>query len=879
MNSHEIRQSFLDFFAERDHRIYPSASLIPYNDPTVLLTTAGMQQFIAYFTGEERPPTPRAVSVQKCFRTQDLEEVGDDTHLTFFEMLGNFSFGDYFKREAIGWSWEYLTETLGLSPERLWITIFEGDENAPEDIEARDFWIGVGVPKERIFGLPKSENWWGPPGETGPCGPCSEVYYDYGEEFGLGDPQQDAKYAPGGDEGDPRFLEIWNLVFNQYEQRKDGTLVPLAKTGIDTGMGLERLAAVMQGVHSVYETDLYAPVFEYVREHTGKEKGRSGEIDRALYILADHARAIAFLVADGVRPGNQGREYVLRRIIRRAALQAHSRLGMSPERLAGLVEVVVGYMGDSYEELRAAREDIRRIVTGEAKRFVEVYDSGMELLEKEISRHEGGHFSGEVAFTLHDTYGFPVEVTREVLAERGLALDEAAFEQAMQGQRERAREAAQGYERVVAAFRDQEIRSRFVGYEREQVETRIVAVETVPDAGDELYVVLAENPFYATGGGQVSDDGWITSDRGQLEVLDSIPAGDYQVLRARTERGDFEAGDDVTASVGRVRRQQIEANHTATHILHWALRAVLGKEVVQAGSYVGPDRLRFDYRYTGQVTEDDLRRIQELGLLKITENQPVRYFTTTIDEARNLGAMMLFGEKYGDLVRVVEVDGYSRELCGGTHVRSTAEIGAFKVLSNRKHGADLYRIEVLTGREALYYLVGATEKAEELSEELRVDVENLPDAVGKLRDEVRESREAVRRQTLKAGLEGVGDLVQGAESIDGAKVVTGKVVAADVNGLRQISDDVKNRLGGPSAVVLAAELDGKAVMVANIHPEVSRKVKAGDLVKEASTVLGGGGGGSPTMAQAGGGDLAAIPQALSRVKDILSRELSGKNEG
>ncbi|CAN5546551.1 alanine--tRNA ligase [soil metagenome] len=879
MNSHEIRQSFLDFFSERDHRVYPSASLIPYNDPTVLLTTAGMQQFIAYFTGEERPPTPRATSVQKCFRTQDLEEVGDDTHLTFFEMLGNFSFGDYFKKEAVQWSWEYLTGTLGLSPDKLWITIFEGDENAPEDLEARDFWIDVGVPEERIFGLPKSENWWGPPGDSGPCGPCSEVYYDYGEEHGLGDPQEDPKYGPGGDEGDPRFLEIWNLVFNQYEQRKDGTLVPLAKTGIDTGLGLERLAAVMQGVRSVYETDLYAPVFEYVREHTGKQRDESRETDRALYILADHARAIAFLIADGVRPGNQGREYVLRRIIRRAALQAHSRLGMSPDQLAGLVEVVVGYMGDFYEELRAASEDMRRIVTGEAKRFVEIYDSGMELLEREISRHEGGHFSGEVAFTLHDTYGFPVEVTREVLAERSMALDEAAFEQAMHEQRERAREAAQGYERVVAAFRGQEIRSRFVGYEREQIETRIVAVEDVPDAEDELYVVLAENPFYATGGGQVTDDGWITSERGQLEVLESIPAGDYQVLRARVERGEFEVGDEVKASIGRVRRQQVEANHTATHILHWALRAVLGKEVVQAGSYVGPDRLRFDYRYTGQVTEDELRRIQELGLLKITENQPVRYFTTTQDEARNLGAMMLFGEKYGDLVRVVEVDGYSRELCGGTHVKSTAEIGAFKILSNRKHGADLYRIEVLTGREALHYLVGATEKAEEISDELRVEVDDLPDAVGELREEIRESREAVRRQTLKAGLEGVGELVEGAESIDGARVVAGKVVAADVQGLRQISDDIKNRLDGPSAVVLAAELNGKAVLIANIHPEVSKKVRAGDLVKEASAVLGGGGGGSPTMAQAGGGDLTAIPEALSRVKDILSRELSNKDDG
>jgi alanyl-tRNA synthetase len=481
-----------------------------------------------------------------------------------------------------------------------------------------------------------------------------------------------------------------------------------------------------------------------------------------------------------------------------------------------------------------------------------------------------------VAFLLHDTYGFPVEVTREVLAERGISLDEAGFEAAMSEQRERAREAMQGYERVVAAFGDLDLKSRFVGYEREQVETRIIAVEPVPDAEGELYVVLEENPFYATGGGQVADVGWITSDRGQLEVLDSIPAGDYQVLRARIERGTFEVGDAVTASINRVRRQQIEANHTATHILHWALRAVLGKDVVQAGSYVGPDRLRFDYRYTGRVGEDELRRIQELCLLKITENQPVRYYTTTLEEARNLGAIMLFGEKYGDLVRVVEVDGFSRELCGGTHVRGTAEIGAFKVLSNRKHGADLYRIEVLTGREALYYLIRATEEAEELSELLRVDVDHLPEAVEELRDEVQQAREVAREQTLQEGLEEVGALVESAEAVNGTKVVTGQVVAADVKGLRQISDDVKNRLGGPSAVVLAAALDGKAVLVANLHPEVSRRIRAGDIVKEVSGVLGGGGGGGATMAQVGGGNLEAIPQALMKVREILNQRLAGQ---
>jgi len=875
MQSSEIRQRFLDFFGERGHRLYPSASLVPHNDPTVLLTTAGMQQFLTYFTGQDRPPTPRATTAQKCFRTQDIEEVGDWHHLTFFEMLGNFSFGDYFKKEAIDWAWQFLTQDLQIPPERLWITIFEGDEDAPEDLEAKQLWMDVGVPEHKIFGLPKSENWWGPPGETGPCGPCSEIYYDHGEEFANGDPTQDPRFGPGGDEGDPRFLEIWNLVFNQYEQLKDGSLIPLSKPGIDTGLGLERTTAALQDVLFVYDTDVYRPIFEKANEYTGISLGDSESTDRALRIVADHARSMAFLIADGVRPGNQRREYVLRRIIRRAMLQAYSRLGISARELAGLAEVVVDYMGDFYGELLTAREDIRRIVTGEAGRFVEIYDSGMSLLTAEIERMRGGHLPGDVAFMLHDTYGFPVEVTREVLAERGLSLDEAGFEAAMDAQRERAREAMQGYERVVAAFRDRVIRSRFVGYEREQVESRIVAIEPVPDAEEEVYVVLAENPFYATGGGQVADAGWVTSEDGQLEVFDAIPAGDYQVLRARVERGAFETGDAVTASINRVRRQQIEANHTATHILHWALRAVLGQDVLQAGSYVGPDRLRFDYRYSGRVTDDEIRRVQELSLQKITENQPVRYFTTTLEESRNLGAMMLFGEKYADLVRVVEVDGFSRELCGGTHVRGTAEIGAFKILSNKKHGADLYRIEVITGREALYYLTGASERAEEVSEELKVEIDDLPNAVGRLREEVRASREAAREQTLRKGLEEVGDLVEGAQQVNGTRVVTGQVVAADVRGLRQISDDVKNRLGGPSAVVLAAALDGKAVLVANLHPEVSQRVEAGEIVREVSGVLGGGGGGGATMAQAGGGNLEAIPDALARVREILGQRLAG----
>ncbi|MBA3795267.1 MAG: alanine--tRNA ligase, partial [Rubrobacter sp.] len=493
MQSYEIRRRFLDFFEERGHRFYPSSSLIPYNDPTVLLTTAGMQQFITFFTGEEKPPSPRAVSAQKCFRTQDIEEVGDRHHLTFFEMMGNFSFGDYFKKEAVDYAWEFLTVELGLAPERLWVTIFEGDEDAPEDLEAKKIWMDVGVPEEKIFGLPKSENWWGPPGDSGPCGPCSEIYYDYGEEFGLGDPLLDPRYGPGGDEGDPRFLEIWNLVFNQYEQRKDGTLVPLAKTGVDTGMGLERTTAAVQGVRYVYDTDLYAPAFEKIREFSGVSVGESEATDRALRIVADHTRGTAFLIADGVRPGNQRREYVLRRMIRRCALQAYSRLGMSPGQLATVSETVVDYMGDFYGELREAREDIRRIVSEEAARFVEVFESGKELLESELSRLAGGNFPGDVAFTLHDTYGLPVEVTREVLAERGVSLDEAGYEAAMDAQRSRGREATRGYDRVVAAFGGQDVKSRFVGYEREQIETRIVALEDSPEAPGEVSIVLAEN--------------------------------------------------------------------------------------------------------------------------------------------------------------------------------------------------------------------------------------------------------------------------------------------------------------------------------------------------------------------------------------------------
>jgi len=888
MQSQEIRNRFLDFFVEKGHKLYPSSSLVPHNDPTVLLTTAGMQQFITYFTGQDRPPAPRATSSQKCFRTVDLDEVGDSTHLTFFEMLGNFSFGDYFKKEAIEWAWEFLTRELGLPPERLWITIFEGDENASEDLEAKEHWMRVGVPEHRIFGLPKSENWWGPPGDSGPCGPCSEVYYDYGEDLSKGDPSADSKYGPGGDEGDPRFIEIWNLVFNQYEKHKNGSLTPLAKPGIDTGMGLERTVAVVQNVRSVYETDLYKPVFERIREMSSVALGSSPETDRALYVLADHARSMAFLIADGVRPGNQRREYVLRRIIRRATLQAYSRLGIGADGVAGLAEIVVDLMGSVYPDLEKARGDIRRVVVAEAERFIEVYDAGMQVLEAEIGRLAGGNFPGEVAFTLHDTYGFPVEVTREVLAQRGISLDEAGFERAMEDQRERGRDALQGHERLVAAFRDREIKSRFVGYEREQVETKVLAVAQAPGGADgeagggadvgDLHVVLAENPFYATGGGQVADEGWISSENGQLEVLDVVPAGDYQVLRARPQRGKIEEGDAVTASINRVRRQQIEANHTATHILHWALRAVLGKDVVQAGSYVGPDRLRFDYRYTGKVEEADLRRIQEQCLLKITENQPVRYYTTTLEEARNLGAMLLFGEKYGGLVRVVEIDGFSRELCGGTHVRGTAEVGAFKIISNRKHGADLYRIEVLTGREALYYLIRATEKAEQVAGSLRVGIEELPGAISGLRVEAREAREASREQALKKGLEDVGALVESAELMDGAAVVTGQVAASDASGLRQVSDDVKNRLGGPAAVVLAADVDGKAVLIANLHPEVSRRIGAGEIVREASAVLGGRGGGSPTMGQGGGGEVAAIPEALSKARDVIGQRLAGPSK-
>jgi alanyl-tRNA synthetase len=518
-------------------------------------------------------------------------------------------------------------------------------------------------------------------------------------------------------------------------------------------------------------------------------------------------------------------------------------------------------------------------VSDEAARFIEIYHSGMDLLEAEIGRMGDESFPGEVAFMLHDTFGFPVEVTRDVLEERGFVLDEEGFRRAMEDQRERARSSAQTYDRAVAAFRGAEMKSRFVGYEREQIETRVAAAEPVPDAEGETYLVLAENPFYATGGGQIADVGWISSDAGQVEVVDAIPAGDYQVLRTRSDNGaSLRVGDDVTASINRVRRHQIEANHTATHILHWALRTVLGKEVVQAGSYVGPDRLRFDYRYSGRVGEEEIRRVQEQCILKVTENQPVRYFSTTLDEARNLGATMLFGEKYGDVVRVVEVDGFSRELCGGTHVKSSAEVGAFKIVSNRKHGADLFRIEVITGREALYYLLRTSAKAEELSETLRVDVDKLPNAVAGLRSEAREAREASRESTLKKGLEEVGSLVHSAESVDGVKVVAGEVVASDVKGLRQISDDVKNRLGSPAAVVLAADLDGKAVLVANLHEEVADKVKAGDIVKELSGVLGGGGGGSPTMAQAGGGNPEAISDALGKVPALMRDRLgSGRD--
>ncbi|HEX8085318.1 MAG TPA: alanine--tRNA ligase [Solirubrobacteraceae bacterium] len=871
MTSDEIREAFLEFFEQRDHLRRPSASLVPAEfDPSVLLTTAGMHPLMPYFLGQEKPPHHRLTTCQKVFRTTDIENIGNTTrHLTFFEMLGNFSFGDYFKHGAIEFAWDFSLNVLGFEPEDIWATVFEGDDELGlgPDEEAIEGWLSVGVPRERIVLASRADNFW-QAGPIGPCGPCSELYFDRGLDWGTEDD------LPAGE--NERFLEYWNLVFMQYKQDPVNVLTPLPAQNIDTGLGLNRMALIKQGVDSVFDTDQFAPLMDL-----GRELASSDPSDRSLRILADHSRAMTFLVGDGVVPSNESRGYILRRVMRRAILHGR-RLGMEPGFLERYRSLVAELMGRGYPELVERSGEIAMWLRNEEQSFGHTLEQGTRLLNEIVAealeRGDEG-ISSEDAFRLHDTFGFPIDLTMELVAERGLGVDEAGFEALMDQQRSRSAEARTGpgatdalRSRAVELARGSGVPTQFVGYETLEQHTTVGAVDTVDGR---VLVKLEESPFYATGGGQIADSGVVQCESGdcRARVADVLRLGDDQAVVLEVERGSLSAGERVVARVSPAVRHATECNHTATHLLHAALRERLGTHVRQAGSYVGPDKLRFDFTHGEALSAEDVAWVEDRVVSQIVANLRVRALTMPLEEARALGAMALFGEKYGDIVRVVQIgDGsFSRELCGGTHVRSTAEIGVFRITGESSSAANVRRIEALTGPEGVALLRRHDALAREAAALLRKTPADLPSAVADLQARLRESKARPTEPDFA-----VGDIAGKAIAVGDAKVLAEPLPPTDPKSLPDIADRLKGQLGD-SAIVLGTANEGRVALVVAVSPAlVARGVKAGHIVKTAAQVVGGGGGGRDTMAQAGGRDPSKLPEALDAAREAIAAALSGE---
>jgi alanyl-tRNA synthetase len=842
--SNELREGFLSFFEEKEHVRRASASIIPpADDPTTLFIVAGMQPMKRWFLGAEKPLAPRVTTVQKAVRAggkqNDLDDVGlTNRHLCFLEMLGNFSFGDYFKDGAIDYAWEFITDYMKLDPERTWASVFAGDPELGlgEDNVAVTSWERY-LPRERIVGLPRSENFW-QAADTGPCGPCSEIYYDRGGEHGCGRPT----CGPGCE--CERYLEVWNLVFMEYDLAEDGTLTPLPQQNIDTGMGLERAAMLLQNVESLFDIDTFRPLIDWLRERANQDYGSSDEATKAYRVIVEHARTAAFLVAEGIAPSNEGRGYVLRRVIRRAA-QFGRRLGLVEPFLWQLAGIVREQMGSVYPELEERDREIQELIRGEEERFVETVGRGQKLFEEIVAK---GAITGEEAFRLYDTYGFPLELTKELAGERGLEVSEEEFTRLMEEQRERSRRGA-AFD-VDIRISPAAPRTEFVGYERTDVLTAILAYE---DLGDGTFQAkLEESPFYPEGGGQVSDAGYIEDEKtgARAELLKATRLENDQVLTFRG-RG-FSEGMRIRAVVPWSVRFPTMANHTATHVLHKALRDVLGEHVKQAGSAVRPDKLRFDFTHPQALTAEERERVEESVNEIVFQNRPVRAFVTPIEEARRLGAMMLFGEKYGDEVRVVEIDGYSRELCGGTHVRSTAEIGPFVILSEGSVGSGARRIEAVTAGEAFALLRERSREAEEL------------------RAELAQARKEAKRKPASAARAEVA--ARSEDEIGGVNVYVGRMGDVTMDVLLQESDRIKQERE-PAAVVLGGSENGRVHLVANFDRSLEGKVDAVEVIKAAAAEVGGGGGGRPTMARAGGKDPAKLDAALERAEAALRAAL------
>jgi alanyl-tRNA synthetase len=875
LSAADARRAFLEFFREHGHTVVPSSPLVPGNDPTLLFTNAGMVQFKDVFLGKDRREYVRATSSQRCVRAggkhNDLENVGYTArHHTFFEMLGNFSFGDYFKREAIRFAWEFLTKTLQLDPERLWVTVFRDDD------EAADIWLkGIGVSPARFGRLGEASNFWAM-GDTGPCGPCSEVFYDHGPQI------------PGGPPGSPdedgdRFVEIWNLVFMQFDRSPDGVLTPLPKPSVDTGMGLERMAAVLQGVHSNYDIDLFKNLIRAAAELASTTDLKSS----SLRVIADHIRACTFLIVDGVLPSNEGRGYVLRRIIRRAVRHGY-KLGIEEPFFYKLVPVLEREMSPAYPELTRGRELAERVLKQEEERFAETLANGMELLDGAIAKvlqaagAQGGApvIPGETVFKLYDTYGFPADLTADIARERGLSIDQSGFDVAMEEQRRRSQEASKfGVDLRSGTAVD--ARTTFQGYEGLESEGRVVALLKGGAAVDELRngeegeVVLDRTPFYAEAGGQVGDTGTLTGAGMRFVVQDTIKRGAAHSHLGRVAEGGIRSGDVVRAQVDGERRRAVALNHTATHLLHAALRQQLGKHVQQKGSLVAPDRLRFDFSHLQAITAVELTDIERLVNAQIRRNAPAETQLMGYDSAVAAGAMALFGEKYDKDVRVLRVGDFSMELCGGTHVQRAGDIGLFKILSESGVASGVRRIEAITGEAAIEYVERNDTLLRDLAHLVRGSREDVKDKVQDALERIRQMEKEVR--TLKDRLaSGQGaDLASGAVDIQGVKIVATKVEGADAGALRSAVDRLKDRL--KSAVVVLASVEGpeKVVLVAGVTADQTGRIKAGELAGVIAAKLGGRGGGRPDFAQAGGNNPAGLDAALASVPDLVRARLGG----
>ena len=873
MTSAEIREKYLKFFESKGCKRMPSSSLIP-DDPSLLLTSAGMVQFKPYFLHQKELDSAYigTTTVQKCVRTNDIDNIGDARHLSFFEMLGNFSFGCYFKHEMCTWAFEFSTEVLGLPKDKLYFTVFEDDD------ETIEIWKSLGVAEDHISRLGEDDNFWRA-GPTGPCGPCSEIYFDQGPEVGCGSP--DCK--PGCD--CDRFLEYWNCVFTQYDGQEDGTLAPLKTKNIDTGMGLERMAAIMQGVTNNYDTDVLRSLVGVGERLAGVEYGKDEAADLCLRIMADHSRSVTFMIADGILPSNEGRGYVLRRLLRRAVMKGHM-LGLDKPFLNEYVDELVKLMGSVYPEVIDNRELIRGIILSEEERFGANLRQGRAFLSESLDKLEGATLPGEQAFTLHDTYGFPVDITRELCEERGVVVDMEGFERCMEAQRDRARaanvkdaEAAWStYGGIHAELLKELGATNFVGYQDLSAQATVSALiadgERVTElmAGQTGEAVLDVTPFYAEMGGEVGDTGVIEADGVKVQVVDTkAPEKGLVCHVVKVLEGALSQGAVVTASVDADRRARVTRNHTATHILHAALRQVLGEHVSQAGSYVGPDRLRFDFTHFAAVTAEQLAQVERVANEFIMSATPTNIYETSLDAARESGVTALFGEKYGDQVRVVECGGFSRELCGGCHVANTAEIGIMKITSETSVGANVRRIEAVTSYGALDYINKVEAELKETAEELRVPLFDVSERTAANVKQLREFQKKAKQTKGIVSDDNITKLVDSAvKSAAGYPVVISRVKIADAGGLRNGWDVLSARMAEPGACVLIGEKDGKAVLMAAGTPEaVEAGFNAGAVIKAIAPCVQGGGGGKPAMAQAGGKNAAGIDDALEAARKML----------